>query len=235
MPFYHFVIQSEPRDGTPVKKLKISLMKCMLLHGALLLVGRKCTTGRPKRSDDDDDDDDDAISAGNDDFVSRIVSVRCNDYDLLENLEFPLEDLDSDMTPMTGKTAKEIYIGVGPVPAPAPSLSRPRRNAFDLLLAPPVPTFLPVLANDEEDDTETEESSGNLQEQLRGALPTFYENIQLGYYEKETKALLMTNLNKIGDILCFIKGHWHSLFRLKEPQSSALLRLTKASCRATNR
>jgi len=46
----------------------------------------------------------------------------------------------------------------------------------------------------------------------------------------------MINLNKIGDVLCFIKGHWDVLFRLKDPSSSsALLRLTMASCRANNR
>ena len=107
---------------------------------------------------------------------------------------------------------------------PTPSLLRPRRNAFEMLLAAPVPTFLPVLFFDED---ETQPLSGTVQEQLRGAVPTFFEAIQLGFYNPATE------VNKISDILCFINGHWEALFRgLKEPEeSSKLLRLAKASFR----
>jgi hypothetical protein len=246
MSFYHFVIKTVPRDGSPVKKLKLSLTNSMLLRSALLLVGSKCTAGRAKRSDDDDDksfgrpkrsDDDDDKSSDDDDtspgevFVSRIMAVGCNGYCLMESLDFPLEDLDSSMTPMTGKTAKEIDVELGPLQTPAPSLSRPRRNAFDMLLAAPLPTFLPVFAVDE---SESQPPSGTIQEQLCGAVPAFYEEIRLGFYDPATEVLLQTNLNKISDILCFINGHWGALFRgLKEPEeSSKLLRLAKASFRS---
>jgi hypothetical protein len=132
------------------------------------------------------------------------------------------------MTPMTGKTAKEIGVELGPLQTPALSLSRPRRNAFDILLAAPVSTFLPVVSVDE---VESQPPSGTIQEQIRSAVPAFYEEIRLGFYNPATEVLLTTNLNKIADILCFINGHWEALFRgLKEPQeSSKLLRLAKAS------
>jgi hypothetical protein len=55
MSFYHFVIKTVPKDGGPVKKLKVSLTNDVLLRGALLLVGSKCTTSCPKRSYDDND------------------------------------------------------------------------------------------------------------------------------------------------------------------------------------
>jgi hypothetical protein len=132
MSFYHFVIKTVPRDGSPVKKLKLSLTNSMLLRSALLLVGSKCTTGRLKRLDNDKDEsfNDDDTSPG-EDFVSRIMAVCCNGYCLMESLDFPLEDLDSSMTPMTGKTAKKIDVGLDPLQTPALSLFRPRRNAFD--------------------------------------------------------------------------------------------------------
>lgn len=231
MSFYHFVVKTVPSYGSPVKKQKLCLNNSMLLRGALLLLGRKCTTGSLKRSDSDHDEsvDDDNTSPG-EDFVSRIISVCCNEYCLMESLDFPLEDLDSCMTPMTGKTAKEIVVELGPVSTPTLSLLRPRRNAFEMLLAAPVPTFLPVPFFDED---ETQPLSGTVQEQLRGAVPTFFEAIQLGFYNPATEVLLKTNLNKISDILCFINGHWEALFRglKKQAQSSKLLCLAKASFR----
>jgi hypothetical protein len=117
----------------------------MLLCCALLLVGNKCTAGQPKISNTDDDkaSDDDKANPEKD-FVSRIMAVGCIKNCLRESLDFPLEELDSSMTPMTGKTAKEIDVELGPLQTPALSLSPPHQNAFDLLLAAPVPKFLPV-------------------------------------------------------------------------------------------
>jgi hypothetical protein len=172
MSFYHFVIKTVPRDRSPVKKVKLSLTNSMLLCGALLLVGSKCTAGRPKRSDDDDNkaSDDDKASPG-EDFVSRIMAVGCNGYCFMESLDFPLEELDSYMTPMTGKTAKEIDVKLGPLQTPALSLSRPRQNAFDILLAAPVPTILPVFSIDE---VESVPPSGTIQEQLHAVLFLYF-------------------------------------------------------------
>jgi hypothetical protein len=228
MPFYHFMITIVPREGSNVQKFKIHLEDSMLLRGALLLVGSKFTTGRPKRSDDDNDDDDDDATSPGERFVLRIKSVHCNRYCLMDSLDFPLDDLDSDSTPMAGKKGKQIEVELNHAPRPASMPSRPRCNASTMLMGGPVSTFLPVLASDEAEA----QANGTVQQQLRGAFPAFYADIQLGFFDAKTKSLLTTNLSKSIDILCFINGHWRALFgNSEEPHSSKLLRMTKTVIR----
>jgi hypothetical protein len=62
------------------------------------------------------------------------------------------------------------------------------------------------------DEVESVPPSGTIQEQLRGALPAFFAEIWLGFYNPATELLLQTNIHKISDILCFINGHWETLF-----------------------
>jgi hypothetical protein len=69
-----------------LRKSSNSLSNSMLLRGASVFVGSKCTTGHLKKLEDDDgddgddfDDDDDTSTAGKY-FGSWIVSVGCNGY-----------------------------------------------------------------------------------------------------------------------------------------------------------
>jgi hypothetical protein len=85
--FYHFEVKIMPRDGTAKKKYKLSLQDSMLLCGAVQIVGTKfLATGRPKRADDDDEDDDTSLE-NDEDFVSRIVSLECNQFSMMEMLD----------------------------------------------------------------------------------------------------------------------------------------------------
>ena len=91
----------------------------------------------------------------------------------MDNFDFPLGELDSNTTPITGKKGKEIEVNLDAVPAPVSVLSRPQRNAFALLMEPRLPTFLPVPASGEAETQPT----GTVQEHLCNAFPVFYADI----------------------------------------------------------
>ena len=191
-------------------------MKDILLRDALTLVDRKY-------GDDEDEDS----------FFPRVSAVSCNEDSLMESLKISLRDIDCSFTPLTGPAAKEINVEVGPLHPPPP---RPVRNAFAMIMAPRVATFLPVSVRAEGETG----PFGTVLDQLRAAVPGFFMEIELGYFDALTEALLKTNLNKIANLLCFIHGHWKALFRSDElpnnadQQSSLLLKLT-ISCVRKNR
>jgi hypothetical protein len=212
--FYHFVVKGWPTNRSAVRKVRLIVeTNEIYLRDALTLVGKKY--------------DDDS-------FVSRICVVTCDDYCLMESLDISLGIIDSPFTPLTGPTAKGIHVEVGPLRPPSP---RPARDAFAMMMAPPVATFLPVLVSSEGEARPI----GNIQDQLRNAVSSFYVEIGLGYFDAATEGLLKVNLTKIVNLLCFVDGHWKALFKSDTlpnnaaVQSSQLLRLTMACIRTNSR
>ncbi len=167
-----------------------------------------------------DDVDDDAVDRA----VKSIRKMTCGTADpsainLVQFINDPratLALLDTNDSPIIDKgldiyMPKEIEI-VDVDDAPEPPNKKPKANAFEVLKGR---ELLDMKFFELDTDLDRER---NIADEVGEAICAVFCDINLGYVTNDQLALLKRNYNTINNAMCFIRKHWHTLFRASFPR-----------------
>lgn len=141
-----------------------------------------------------------------DDFVERVISVKCSHFDLWQEdcQNIALSLLHSESSPIE---TSALIVKVNPVDG---FVQPPKRNVTSVLMASRHKEALYL-------EYTPDDSTANLDQQVKNKIRFVWHNAGLGYNDESEKKQLEVTCNKLSNVLCFVTAHWDKLFGVPFP------------------